>query len=307
MRGHTAADGEDALGDLHTLNVLGRGLQADQDHLLAPGMPLLGVLRGKDHLAAGRAGRGGQALADDLGLLQGVGVKLGVEQRVELLRLHAKDGLLLVDHPLVHQVHSHLQGGGGGALAVAGLEHIEFAVLDGKLHVLHVLIMLLQTVCNVGKLLVDVGHLLLELADGRGGPHTGHHVLALGVDEVLAEEGLLTGGGVAGKGHAGTRVVAGVAEHHGLDVDGGAPVIGDLVHAAVDIGPGVVPGAKHGLDGLHELLLGFLGELLALLILVKLLEADHQILQIVGIQLGVQLDALLGLFGVDDLLKTLLG
>ena len=147
----------------------------------------------------------------------------------------------------------------------------------------------------------------MELGDGGGGAHAGHHVLALGVDEVLAEEGLLAGGGVAGEGHAGAGAIAGVAEDHGLDVDGGAPVVGDLVHAAVDIGAGVVPGTEHGLDGLHELDLGVLGELHALLGLIELLEALHQLLHVVGVQLHVLLDALLLLQVVDDLLKTLLG
>ena len=48
VRGHTAADSQDALSGLHALNVLGRGLQTDQDHLLAPGSPFLGVLGGVD-------------------------------------------------------------------------------------------------------------------------------------------------------------------------------------------------------------------------------------------------------------------
>src|SRR5699024_5554453 len=56
VRGHAAADGEDALGGDHALDVLGRGLQTDQDHLLAPGGPLLGVVGGEDDLAAGGAG-----------------------------------------------------------------------------------------------------------------------------------------------------------------------------------------------------------------------------------------------------------
>ena len=49
----------------------------------------------KTTLAAGGAGRGGQALADDLGGLQRVGVELRVQQGVELLGLHAQDGLFL--------------------------------------------------------------------------------------------------------------------------------------------------------------------------------------------------------------------
>ena len=37
-----------------------------------------------------------------------------------------------------------LQRGGGGALAVTGLQHVELAVLDGELHILHVAIVIFQ-------------------------------------------------------------------------------------------------------------------------------------------------------------------
>ena len=75
--GHAAAHGEDALGILHALDVLGRGLQTDQDHLLA-GLALLhGVLGGEHDLTAGSAGRGSQSGGHGSGLLQGLGVELG--------------------------------------------------------------------------------------------------------------------------------------------------------------------------------------------------------------------------------------
>ena len=82
VRGHAAPDGEDALGHLHALDVLGGGLQPDQDHLFARVMPLLGVLGGKHHLTTGGARGGGQSLADDGGFLQGLGIELGMEQGV---------------------------------------------------------------------------------------------------------------------------------------------------------------------------------------------------------------------------------
>ena len=167
--------------------------------------------------------------------------------------------------------------------------------------------MLLQFGGDRGKLVVDLGHLLLELGDVAGGADAGHHVLALGVDEVLAEQVLFAGGGVAGKGHAGAGGTAEIAEDHGLHIDGGAPVIGDLIHAAVDIGAVIIPGAEDGLYRLHELLLGVLGEVLALLGLVEGLEALHQGLHILGIQINVVYDSLFGLDVVDDLLKAALG
>ena len=42
--------------------------------------------------------------------------------------------------------HGDLQRGGGGALAVAGLEHVQLAVFNGELHVLHIAVVILQSV-----------------------------------------------------------------------------------------------------------------------------------------------------------------
>ena len=62
----------------------------------------------------------------------------GMQQRIELLGLDAQHGLALGDHALVDEVARDLQRGLRGALAVAGLEHVELAVLDGELHILHI-------------------------------------------------------------------------------------------------------------------------------------------------------------------------
>ena len=306
VRGHAAANGQDALSGLHALDILGRGLQTDQDHLLAPGSPFLGVLGGVDDLAAGGAGRGGQSLAHRGGGLQSGGVKLGMQQRIQVPGVDHGHGLLLGDHALVHQVAGNLQGGGSGALAVAGLEHVQLAMLHGELHILHIAIVILQGLAHVHELGIGLGELLGHLVNGHGGAHAGHHVLALGVGQELAHELLLAGGGVAGKGHAGAAVVAHVAEGHGLHVDGGAPGIGDVVVAAVHVGAGVVPAAEHGLDGADELLLGVRGEVLADLGLVLGLELTGQLLQILGGELHVLGDALLLLHLVDELLEILL-
>ena len=83
-----------------------------------------------------------------------------------------------------------------------------------------------------------------------------------------------------------------VAEGHLLHVDSGAPLVGDLVHLAVNVGTGVIPAAEHGLDRLDQLLVGILGEGTALVVLIDLLEDAHQFLQVVGSQVGVGLVAL---------------
>ena len=56
MGGHAAADCQDALGSLHSGDILGRGLQAHQNHLLASCMPAFCILRREYDFAAGSAG-----------------------------------------------------------------------------------------------------------------------------------------------------------------------------------------------------------------------------------------------------------
>ena len=68
-----------------------------------------------------------------------------MQQLVELCRVRRAGSLpSLLISPLVHHVHRDLDGGLAGALAVAGLQHVELAFLDGELEVLHVAIVLLQ-------------------------------------------------------------------------------------------------------------------------------------------------------------------
>src|SRR5690606_28630601 len=58
VRGLAAAAGEDAAGGDHAGQVVGVGLAADQDDVLALGGQLGGPLGGEDGLADGGAGRG---------------------------------------------------------------------------------------------------------------------------------------------------------------------------------------------------------------------------------------------------------
>ena len=113
--------------------------------------------------------------------------------------------------------------------------------------------MLLQMLADFVKFGIDLGHSLLErleilvmfvlggLVERVGGADTGHHVLSLGVDQPFSVELVVAGGGVAGERHAGGGGVAHVSEDHGLHVDGGAPVIGNLLNLAVGDGALAVP------------------------------------------------------------------
>ena len=155
-------------------------------------------------------------------------------------------------------------------------------------------------VADFEQLLVGLGQVLGHLLDLLRRAHAGHDVLALGVDEVLAVEDVLAGGGVAGEGDAGAGVLAGVAEDHGLHVDGGAPLGGDAVLGAVDLGAVVVPGVEDRVDGAVELLHRVLREALAAALLDELLELGDDPAEVVLLQPGVVGDLGLGLGLVED-------
>ena len=160
--------------------------------------------------------------------------------------------------------------------------------------------MLFEVLRDGGELVVGRGVGLVELINGLGGADAGHDVLALGVHQELAVELVLAGGGVAGEGDAGAAVVAHVAEDHHLDVDGGAPGAGDVVHAAVGDGALVHPAAEDGADGGHELDLRVGRELDAGKLLVQDLEALDHLLHVLGGEAGVGRNAALLLQLVHD-------
>ena len=61
-----------------------------------------------------------------------------MQQRVELLGVDRRDRLRLVEQPLVHRVDGEAHRGLRRPLRAAGLEHVQPAVLNGELGVLHV-------------------------------------------------------------------------------------------------------------------------------------------------------------------------
>ena len=219
--------------------------------------------------------------------------ELGVQDGVEVVLGDARDRLGLGDAEVARadHVHRHLQGGRAGALADAGLEHPELALLDGELGVAHVLVVPLEPVEDLQQVGVDLGELLLQRRDGLGVADAGHHVLTLRVDQEVAVGALGPRGGVAGEADAGARVVVAVAEDHRLDVDGGAEVVRDAFALAVGNGARPVPAAEDGFDGAAQLLRRLLGEGRAAVALDDLLVGVDEIAQELDGHLGVGLGA----------------
>ena len=167
VRGHAAARSKNAVGNFHARDVLRRGFAANQnDGLVGAAVVLLdGFLGGEDDLADSRAGRSRQAGGEHFDLLA-LFHEARNQEVVKLVGLDAEDSFLLRDEALADHVDGDADRGQAGALAVARLQHVELAILDGELKILHVAIVLFHAPVMSLQLLVDLGHGLLEFADG---------------------------------------------------------------------------------------------------------------------------------------------
>ena len=301
---HAAPRGQDARRGVHAPYVFGRRFYPDQDDLVAPARPRLGIEGVEHHLARGRARTGVEAPREDAPLVLRPALFFHVEDRpqqlVELVGFHATQGFPLVDQPFLHHIHRDRDGGETGAFPYAALQHPKGAALDGEFDVLHILVMGFQRIADPDQLMVGVRHLVLQLLDRLGGSYPRHDVLALGVDQIFAVEPLLAGGGIAAESDPRGAVVAHVAVDHGLHVDGGAPFVRDIVQLPVHRCPFVVPRAEHGPDGSPELLAGIVGEVGARARLDLGLELGDQRLEVIGPELHVLRDAPVGLLAFQQ-------
>ena len=160
VAGLAAARGQHAPGHDQAVDVVGVGLDPDQDDGLALFTQRLGAVGVEDRLAAGRAGGGVEPFRDHVDL--GLGIDAPVQQLVDVPGLDSLQRLLLCDQPFPHHVDRDLHRGLGGALARAGLQHPELALLDRELEVLDVAVMTFQLGGGALELVVDLGQLPLQ-------------------------------------------------------------------------------------------------------------------------------------------------
>ena len=181
---------------------------------------------------------------------------------------------------------------------------IEPVVLDRELDVLHVAVVRLEIPHRLQQLRVRGGQPLLHRDQRLGRPDAGNDVLALRVDEELAERRRLAGRRVARERDAGAGALALVAEDHLHDVHGRAEVVRDVVRAAVDLRARRLPRVEDGDDGADQLLVRVLRERPADVLLVDLPEGRHEAGEVVGRELDVLADASRRLQALELLLEA---
>ena len=280
---------QDPFGNFHAVDVVRRGFLADQDHRTL--LRSFHRVFGREDRTSHRRARGCINAVGEFGQLrQGLRIEHGMQQLIELFGRHAQHCFLFRNHALARHVDGHSDCGSAGAFAIAGLQHVELAILDGELEILHVAIVFFEAAGNLLQLPVGVGHDGFQLRDRLRRANAGHHILALRIDQELAPENFFAGGWIAREADAGARGVAHVAEHHGLHVGGGTQVVRDFFHAPVSGCVRSPPGAEHSVARHGELLMSILGKRLAGLFLDQLFVVGDDGFQVGGGEVGIQFD-----------------
>ena len=287
VRTDAAFGGQDAFSRDHAAEIFRRGFVAhEQDFfaLLSSDDSSVGI---EIDLAGSSARTRRETRGNDFGRFLSLDVEDRSQELIKLIGRIAFDGCLPVDEFLIDHVDGELQRGESGALAVARLEHEDFAFLNGELKILHVFEVRFEGFADAFEFSERLGHLVLELGNRFGSADAGNDVFALGVDEKFTIEFLVAVGGIAGERNARTRGFAGVAIDHRLDSDGGSPFVGDAIFAAINNRAVVHPRAEHSADSAHQLLPRILREFTVGAFFDEGLKAGHHFLEIINCQLGV--------------------
>eukprot|EP00982_Pelagococcus_subviridis_P013843 31285-Pelagococcus_subviridis.AAC.9 len=218
VRGHPAARGEDSLRGVHPADVLRRHDLPDR-----------------------RAGRRGKADADDVRGVPSLVLELRVKQLIHVRRLHERHRGRSVDHPGLDEVDRDLHRAGAGALPAPRLQHVQLALLDRELDVLHVFVVLLEELRVSNQVVVRLRERVLHREDVLRRSNPRDDVLPLRVDEVLAVQKVLARARVPREAHARAAGVSHVPEHHRLDVHRGALQPDDAVDGHVLLRAVAVP------------------------------------------------------------------
>ena len=232
-----------------------------------------------------------------------------VESRVKKVLykvgFNSQNRCFLVDQTFIYHIHRNIDGGFSSSLSVSGLQHEQFPVLNGELHVLHICIVLLQLGSNLFELCIHFREGLCHLGNLLRRPDAGYHVFALCVDQEFTVEDIFSRRRVSGEGNAGAGIIPFVSEHHGLYVDSSSQILRDVVQFSVQDRPVISPGTEDRFDGFHQLLLRILREFASENLYVQFFVSLNNILQIFSLQVNIELCADFCLLAVKNLVELL--
>ena len=215
---HTATNREYTLSCLHTRDIFGRSFETNKNDLLAGFLPFNSIFCREYNLSASCAGRCAETFAERCCCFECLCIELRVKKCVKVSGVDHCNCFFGSSHTLVNKVASDLESSLSRSLTVTCLEHVQLAVFNGELHVLHVTIVSFKSFAYVFELNESFGEFLFHFSYLHRCTNAGNNVFALCVCKEFTKESLSTRSGVTCECNACTAVVAHVTERHHLYV-----------------------------------------------------------------------------------------
>src|SRR5699024_1855306 len=139
---------------------------------------LYSVISCEDNLTAGSSRRSSKTFAHRSSSLQCSSVKLRMKQCIQVTGIDHCNSFFLCSHSLVNQIACDLQRSLSCSLTVTRLQHVQFAVLYSKLHVLHISVVCLQSLAYALELSKCLREFVFHLGNVHRCADTSNNVLA---------------------------------------------------------------------------------------------------------------------------------
>ena len=163
--------------------------------------------------------------------------------------------------------------------------------------------MVFQDSGNIFEFSVYVRERFLHLTDWLRCTDTRYNVFALGVYQELTEDLVFTVYRASCECNAGTGILSGISEYHGLNVYCRSQGCGNVIQLSVQDCSFVVPRTEYRLNRLHQLILRILWELSAQFCFYQFLVSLNDDLQILCLQIHIVFCAHFLLAAVKNLIE----
>ena len=291
---------------MHAVDIFWARLRANEQDALAVARAFDCFFRGKREFACDSSRACTESSGERDHAFFVLRVKVRQQKFRQLARGNTAQRRLHVDKTFLHHLDSDAYCCVRSSLASACLQHEEFAVFNGELNVLHLLVVLLKLGADLHEMRESLREFNFHLRDRLGRSNTCNHIFALRVYEEVAVEHILASGVVARERNASTGICSHVAVRHRLHIDRGAVESGDAFDAAILDRLVTVPRTEHRLDREFKLQHRVLREGSADFRLVDLLVCSNELDESFGGHIGVFLHAVLRLDRTERVFKLVL-
>ena len=155
------------------------------------------------------------------------------------------------------------------------------------------------------KLIVGLGKFFFHLPNVFGQANPRHHILALGVGQVVPLDLRFAGGAISGHGHAGGAVISHISKNHGDNADRGSQIMGDPGGVPIINGPFPVPAPKDRFRAEPQLIIRIIRERKAGAALKNFFKLIGHFPPVFGQKLGIGLHAFFCPDLCDDIFKII--